>query len=374
MGFVDQKIINDKLDLVISKLMNLDAPDAAMDRETTAETQKKGLIARDFGIQEWDWPQGVGLYGLMELQRARGTTEYDGFLLQWVDSNLKRGLPSANVNTTAPFLAVCDLAERLDLPELKALCRERAEQLMRDFPRTQENGFEHITSAVGDRNAVHRNREQLWVDTLFMAIFFLTKMAVRCGNDEWKQATIHEYLLYLKYLADKKTGLLYHGWTFDGRHNFGNIFWCRGNSWFTYAAPAYLNEMEGSLERADREFILTGWRNQVDGLLKVQDECGLWHTVLDDPDTYLETSGSAAITAGILYGIRKGYLGEAYKAAAVRAVEALLRTIEADGTVGGVSAGTAIGMNKEHYKNILIHPMAYGQSLTALALTEALYL
>lgn len=371
---VDKKIINEKLDLVIAKLMNLDAPDDAMDKETSAETQIKGMVARDFGIQEWDWPQGVGLYGLLELQKARGTTEYDGFLRQWVVSNLGRGLPSANINTTAPFLTVFDLAERYDLPDLKKLCRERAEQLMRDFPKTQENGFEHITSAIGDRNGVHRNREQLWVDTLFMAILFLSKMAVRCDNDEWKQATIHEYLLYLKYLADKKTGLFYHGWSFDGRHNFGNIFWCRGNSWFTYAAPVYLHGMEGCIGRADREFILTGWRNQVDGLLRVQDACGLWHTVLDDPDTYIETSGSAAITAGILYGIRMGYLGEEYKEAGAYAVEALLGYIEEDGTVGSVSAGTAMGMNKEHYTNILIHPMAYGQSLTALALTEALYI
>ncbi len=371
---MNKNIVSDKLNLVIDKLMHLDAPDGVMDQEPTEEKQRKGFYARDFGIQEWDWPQGVGLYGLMELQRAKGTAEFDGFLREWVDGNLKRGLPSANINTTAPFLAVFDLAERCDLPELKKLCQERAEQLMRDFPRTQENGFEHITSASGDRNGVQRNIDQLWVDTLFMAVLFLAKMAVRYKNDDWKQATIHEYLLYLKYLADKKTGLLYHGWTFDGRHNFGGIFWCRGNSWFTYAAPAYLNEMEGCLGSADREFILTGWRNQVDGLLKVQDACGLWHTVLDDPGTYIETSGSAAITAGILYGIRKGYLGESYKAAAVRAVEALLGYIGEDGTVGNVSAGTSMGMNKEHYAQILIHPMAYGQSLTALALTEALYL
>ena len=31
-----------------------------------------------------------------------------------------------------------------------------------------------------------------------------------------------------------------------------------------------------------------------------------------------------------------------------------------------------MGMDAEHYKNILIAPMAYGQSLTILALAEAL--
>ena len=31
-----------------------------------------------------------------------------------------------------------------------------------------------------------------------------------------------------------------------------------------------------------------------------------------------------------------------------------------------------MGANEDHYKNILIAPMAYGQSLTILALAEAL--
>ena len=43
-----------------------------------------------------------------------------------------------------------------------------------------------------------------------------------------------------------------------------------------------------------------------------------------------------------------------------------------DGTVLNVSGGTGMGYNAEHYKNILIAPMAYGQSLTILALAEAL--
>ena len=37
-----------------------------------------------------------------------------------------------------------------------------------------------------------------------------------------------------------------------------------------------------------------------------------------------------------------------------------------------VSGGTVMGMNADHYKNILIAPMTYGQSLTILALAEAL--
>ena len=49
-----------------------------------------------------------------------------------------------------------------------------------------------------------------------------------------------------------------------------------------------------------------------------------------------------------------------------------MKNIDKDGTVLNVSGGTGMGMDADHYKNILIAPMAYGQSLTILALAEAL--
>ncbi|WP_264196207.1 hypothetical protein [Metabacillus niabensis] len=37
------------------------------------------------------------------------------------------------------------------------------------------------------------------------------------------------------------------------------------------------------------------------------------------------------------------------------------------------SGGTPIGKTKEDYKHIIIAPMAYGQALTMVLLTETLY-
>ena len=53
-------------------------------------------------------------------------------------------------------------------------------------------------------------------------------------------------------------------------------------------------------------------------------------------------------------------------------MEAILDNIDRDGTVLNVSGGTGMGYDSDHYKIILIAPMAYGQSLTILALAEAL--
>ena len=69
-----------------------------------------------------------------------------------------------------------------------------------------------------------------------------------------------------------------------------------------------------------------------------------------------------------------GILDDSYLECAQKAVRGILNNIDKDGTVLNVSGGTGMGYDAEHYKNIMIAPMAYGQSLTILALIAALEL
>lgn len=73
-------------------------------------------------------------------------------------------------------------------------------------------------------------------------------------------------------------------------------------------------------------------------------------------------------------GIRMGILDDSYLECAQKAVRGILNNIDKDGTVLNVSGGTGMGYDAEHYKNIMIAPMAYGQSLTIFALIAALEL
>ena len=50
-----------------------------------------------------------------------------------------------------------------------------------------------------------------------------------------------------------------------------------------------------------REFLLETHLQQIRTLVKHQDKGGLWHTLIDDPGSYLEASA----TAGFAYGILK---------------------------------------------------------------------
>lgn len=366
------EMLLEKIHLVVDKLMNLGGADYAGDKRADAAEINRGLIARDFGIEEWDWPQGVGLYGLNKLQQFYGDRRYLDFFKDWYQNNLKKGLPSKNINTSTPYLTLADLLDILDDPEYEAMCLEHAEWLMNSLPRAGEGCFQHVTTAIGDRSGVALNDGEIWIDTLFMAVLFLNKMGQRYKRPEWVSEAARQVLVHIKYLYEKTNGLFYHGWSFHLNSNFGGIFWCRGNSWFTLGIIDFIEMYEKDMEPALYTYFIDTFKAQVRTLARLQAPSGLWHTVLDDDTSYEEVSGSGGIAAGILKGIKLGILDDSYRTAADKAIKAICDNIAGDGTVLNVSAGTGMGYDAQHYKNIAIMPMAYGQSLALLALCEAL--
>ena len=56
-----------------------------------------------------------------------------------------------------------------------------------------------------------------------------------------------------------------------------------------------------------RRFLVEVLEAQVAALARLQDGSGLWHTLLDDPSSYLEASATAGFAYGILKAVRKGY-------------------------------------------------------------------
>ena len=369
---MDREVISQKIDLVVDRLMALGGADYAKDKMADSGNRFTGLIERDFGIEEWDWPQGLGLYGLIKCLQGKKHNRYMEFLDRWFQRNIALGLPSKNINTTAPYLALLPLSELTGNQIYRQMCTERAEWLMNTLPRTKYEVFQHVTSAFGDRNGVNLHDGEIWVDTLVMAVLFLNQAGCKLGRPEYSQEALYQYLSHIKYLFDRSNSLIHHGWTFHGNNNFGGVYWCRGNAWFTYGIPCLLADSDDSISPGIFRYLVNTWKAQVDTLVSLQDHNGLWHTVLDDPASYCEVSGSSAIAAGILKGIHLGILDSSYLPTAELAISAVCDNIAADGTVLNVSAGTGIGMNADHYKNIVIKPMAYGQSLAILALTEAL--
>ena len=120
-----------------------------------------------------------------------------------------------------------------------------------------------------------------------------------------------------------------------------------------------------------REFLLGCFRTQVEALLRLQHRDGGWHTLLDDPSSYVEASATAGFGYGLLKAARLGLLGDEARAAGLRALDCVIANIDRNGTVGNVSYGTRMGRDLQFYRDIPIQPTAYGQALAILFLAEA---
>lgn len=333
-----------------------------MKNEGMKEIYPIGLI----DIHLWEWPQGVGLYGLYQYHQHTGDPGTLQFLLDWYDARIREGLPEKNVNTCSPLLTLISLGELTGRRDYIEICEEWSRWIMDPeggLIRTGDGAFQHMIT--GDPND-----GQILIDTLFMAVLFLAKAGVYFGRPDYIEETKKQFLVHIKYLYDRHTGLFFHGWDFRGRHNYGAVRWGRGNGWYTAGIVEFLDIVKP--ERAIRDYLLDTLRSQVQALAALQTEDGMWHTVLDDPDSYTETSCTAAFGYGILKGVRKGYLPRDLLPVGQKALRAVLDRIDASGVVRGVSYGTPVGPDAQFYKDIPISPMTYGQALALLILIEGL--
>ena len=328
---------------------------------------KEGLVGADAGgiqFDEWDWEVGVGLYGFLRRASAANDRLAIDDLVDWYARQIARGLPPRQINSTAPMLPLAILIEHVDRPEFRGLVEDWADWLVHALPKTEDGGFQHV---VKERS----NDGELWDDTLFMACLFLARAGVVMGRPDWVDEAVYQFMVHARYLSDPVTGLWYHGWTFNGRHNFAKAFWARGNAWITVAIPE-LFKLVPELNSKDKRFLANVLASQVRSLKKLQRPDGMFHTLLDDPTSPVETSATAGIAYGILRGIEAGILPAADRRHAENALAAVLAHIDNEGVVQGVSDGTPMGHDLEFYRRIPNLPTPYGQALTMLLLTEVL--
>ena len=275
------------------------------------ETAPSATGRFDIQFDEWDWEVGVGLYGLVQQAADTKDESLIGALSRWYDWQIGRGLPPRQVNSSAPMLPLVMLIDHVQRPDWEALVQDWAEWLMTGLARTEDGGFQHV---VKERP----NTGEMWDDTLFMTCLFLARAGRRFGRQDWIDEAAYQFLLHTRYLSDPKSGLWYHGWTFIGRHNFAGAFWARGNAWITAAIPEFFDLLGGTeaLPAEVVRFLTATLQSQVNSLQTLQRDDGMFHTLLNDPTSPIETSATAAISYGVLRATDTGLLPERYRAIA----------------------------------------------------------
>ncbi|MBN2305439.1 MAG: glycoside hydrolase family 88 protein [Anaerolineae bacterium] len=317
-------------------------------------------------INRWDWQPGVGLYGLIRVFEFTGEQQYLDYSQYYVNRLLDVDVVSYSINGSMLFEIVLKLFEHCRADRYQTELHYYLRWLLRSAAKCQNGCFEHSWTETN----VHLT-EQVWIDTLFMAGIVLADSHRLLGREDSRQELIRQFAAHQACLQDAETGLYRHFYDANTDSHMAGAFWGRGNGWMAASTVDALAAV-GTDDPAHQP-IIDSFRQQMGAIKTLQAPNGMFHTILDDVDTYLEMSATAALGYAALKGARLGVLDESFVAVGEKAVQVIMEHIKPNGIVDLVSSGTSGFIAYDEYNKISIAPRLYGQALAILALTEQLH-
>ena len=216
------------------------------------------------------------------------------------------------------------------------------------YIQTQDKKYLDIGKMLADRQWEQPDANGLtdetrfWIDDMYMITILQVEAFRATGNQVYLDRAALEMVAYLDKLQ-QPNGLFYHGTNFP-------FFWGRGDGWVAAGMPELLSELPA--DHPKRARIMEGYHKMMAALLKYQDADGMWHQLIDHPESYKETSCTAMFTYAFITGVKKGWLTDpAYAEAARKGWLALQTYIDADGNVDKVCVGTGQTNSLQFYLN-----------------------
>jgi len=181
-----------------------------------------------------------------------------------------------------------------------------------------------------------------WVDDAWM-IGSLQIQAYRATHDlKYVDRITAELSTYLDRLQEPN-GLFHHG-------PEAPFYWARGNGWVAASLAEVLRSVPPEHPRYAR--LMAGYKKMMAGLKSVQGSDGLWHQLLDDPQSWTESSGSAMFTYAMIVGVKHGWLDAAeYASAARRGWIAVCGRLDEKANLREICVGTGQSKDKQYYLN-----------------------
>jgi unsaturated rhamnogalacturonyl hydrolase len=247
-------------------------------------------------MQRAAWEQGTASQALIAIGRKDLAILFakDALVRQTKEGRLgilgdDPGVTDPASNGEAVLLAWKETREE----KYKKAADEMYQYLKNKAPKTTDGILHHVTYA-----------KQVWSDASFMAPPFLALMG---DFDE----SVKQIEGFRKYLMDKEKKAYYHIWD-EGKNEFGRKkLWGGGNGWTAAGIAKIINLLPDS--RKDLKNKMIGFGIEViDGCMKYMRPDGLYHDVIDDPGTFVETNLGQMLSFSIYTGIKAGWLEKSY--------------------------------------------------------------
>jgi unsaturated rhamnogalacturonyl hydrolase len=287
-----------------------------MDRKERIQKVKNAMLA----MQRRAWEQGVAAQALLEL----GETDLvvllakDAVVNQLKDGRL--GLNEGNAPVADPASngePVLFAASATGDEKLKKAAGRMMEFLLYKAPRTRNGIIYH--------NFIEN---RIWVDAFYMAPPFLAI----AGHPE---EAVKQVVGYRSILFNPEKKLYYHMWDDDKQEFARKLFWGVGNGWAASGMTRVIRALPAAM-RAEKDLLVGFVREVLDGCLHYQRMDGLFHDILDDPNTFVETNTAQMLCYTIYRGVAAGWLDRTYLDRADAMREAVYQKVDEFGLVQGV--------------------------------------
>ncbi|MCD2421595.1 glycoside hydrolase family 88 protein [Niabella pedocola] len=321
----------------------------------TAQFPSDAVIRTQSLYNRWEYSNGVMMIGMLKAARAFGKEAYADYVQKNFDFIFKNAgyfdkLYAANKRSEwAPFFrmgslddcgamaaALADANEPAKNQQYQAYLAKAADYILTKQLR--------LSDGTLSRNNPHNMT--LWADDLYMSVPFLARMGRVTGERKYVDDAVKQVLNFNKYLFNPANGLYYHCWYSDVEQN-GVAHWLRCNGWIAMAQVELLNNLPATHPK--RNELIKLLVRQITGISRFQDQSGLWHQVLDKPDSYLETSGTAMFVYAIARAVNEHWIPASYKSIAIEGWKGLSEKVRADGNIEDVCIGTGIADNIAFY-------------------------
>ena len=298
-------------------------------------------MIRSWKSNKWNYIDGCMITGILERYEITGEARFldfaDRFLSGFVeeDGRIRTYDPAEysldNVNPAKNLFTLYDLTGKEKYRKALELVRSQ----LSTMPRTPEGNFWH--------KLIYPN--QVWLDGIYMALPFYMEYEKRFDAQKDCKDICRQIANVEIRMRDPKTGLYYHGYDASRKMYWADPdtgcspnFWLRAEGWFILGLVDVLEIMKDLPMGAESVHLQHMLLDLAKALSKYQDPSGLWYQLIALPElagNYLETSGTALISAALLKAVRLGFLPESFRAVGEKAFYGIVDhrlTKNADGT------------------------------------------
>lgn len=313
----------------------------------------------------WNYPLGVTMYGLLHTAIAIGSEDIKNYIKDHVqlcidtleyalwDKEQYGGATSIhNLLTSIDSLDDCgsfasmmlEVNKYLGLRDVKKVADYVGDYIYNHQSRLEDGTF------FRKEMMHHFHNMTMWADDLYMSVPFLVRYSQFTGDQKYLDDAANQFFGFKKRLFMPEEKIMSHVYDFK-YDSKTNVPWGRGNGWVVFSMTELLEVLPE--DHPKRNDLIEFLNILCEGYLALQDDEGMWHQVLNDHESYPETSCTSMFIYAFSRGIRFGWLKnpEKYVKAIYKAWKGISKTsVDSNGNVYGVCRGSEFSFIADYYK------------------------